>query len=379
MVQSLHAERKFDHVVGLIEAALIHSQSQPWMYEVLAISMELAGRPKEDIERVSMSMSDFGEVSYDGLLQSARYLAGLDVPAAALRMLRQAATLDPDRPEVYLVALQVIDERPDDDDAIRDAVWAVSGVLATAHDDRAEAARKKAVAIGRTLIARLQKSDPGRAAEVAAALNAARQVDVAIAINWSGPADLDLSVLEPGGSVCSGIDRVTPGGGIHLGDGFGPVRTEERYVCPRGFNGDYEVRVVRAVDEPTGGRVKLSVAIRNADGTVSKQVQTLTLKDGAVGFAFTLEGGRRVAARNVVALAEPPKAKRLPRVRRNDDGAEPEGPVGAFGFAPVVQTLSEGSQLSGAAVVSPDRRYVRIGVQPWFSTVTDVFTFTAVR
>ena len=33
-------------------AALIESQPQPWMYEVLACSMELAKRPKAEIERV---------------------------------------------------------------------------------------------------------------------------------------------------------------------------------------------------------------------------------------------------------------------------------------------------------------------------------------
>jgi hypothetical protein len=34
--------------------------------------------------------------------------------------------------------------------------------------------------------------------------------------------------------------------------------------------------------------------------------------------------------------------------------------------------------LNAAAVVSPDRRYVRLAVSPVFSTITDVFTFSFV-
>jgi hypothetical protein len=45
------------------------------------------------------------------------------------------------------------------------------------------------------------------------------------------------------------------------------------------------------------------------------------------------------------------------------------------GYAPVITTLPEGAMLGASAVVSPDRRYVRIGVQPFFSHVDRVDTF----
>jgi general secretion pathway protein D len=44
----------------------------------------------------------------------------------------------------------------------------------------------------------------------------------------------------------------------------------------------------------------------------------------------------------------------------------------------VVATLAEGSILQASAVVSPDRRYVRLAVNPVFTTLTDVFTFSFV-
>jgi general secretion pathway protein D len=46
------------------------------------------------------------------------------------------------------------------------------------------------------------------------------------------------------------------------------------------------------------------------------------------------------------------------------------------GFTPVIATIPEGVMLSAMAVVSGDRRYVRITPNPLFSNITDVFTFT---
>jgi general secretion pathway protein D len=52
--------------------------------------------------------------------------------------------------------------------------------------------------------------------------------------------------------------------------------------------------------------------------------------------------------------------------------------VGDFAAAqqPVVVVLSEGTSMSVQAVVSPDRRYVRLTVVPFFSQIGDVDTFT---
>ena len=49
---------------------------------------------------------------------------------------------------------------------------------------------------------------------------------------------------------------------------------------------------------------------------------------------------------------------------------------GAVGYTPMVTTLSEGVSMTALAVVSADRRYVRLSVAPVFSAITDVFTFT---
>jgi general secretion pathway protein D len=50
----------------------------------------------------------------------------------------------------------------------------------------------------------------------------------------------------------------------------------------------------------------------------------------------------------------------------------------AVGFQPVIQNIQDGIFMTVQAVVSADRRYVRLSVAPFFNNVTDVFTFSFV-
>jgi hypothetical protein len=52
------------------------------------------------------------------------------------------------------------------------------------------------------------------------------------------------------------------------------------------------------------------------------------------------------------------------------------GGRGAVGFQPVIVTLPEGTQMQANAVISADRRYVRITAAPSFTGIGNVTTFT---
>ena len=62
-----------------------------------------------------------------------------------------------------------------------------------------------------------------------------------------------------------------------------------------------------------------------------------------------------------------------------DDGTgNPVNPFfapGAVGYQPVVTELTAGTQLVVQAVVSADRRYVRIAPMPMFSSISSVYTY----
>jgi hypothetical protein len=66
------------------------------------------------------------------------------------------------------------------------------------------------------------------------------------------------------------------------------------------------------------------------------------------------------------------------RVRdyQNRLAAARSGGGGPVGYAPVITWLPEGTSLGASAVVSPDRRYVRMSLQPFFSRIKRVDTFT---
>ncbi len=51
--------------------------------------------------------------------------------------------------------------------------------------------------------------------------------------------------------------------------------------------------------------------------------------------------------------------------------------IAAVGYSATITPVSEGVQLSVTAVVSADRRFVRLTLQPNFTSITDVFTFQA--
>ncbi len=52
------------------------------------------------------------------------------------------------------------------------------------------------------------------------------------------------------------------------------------------------------------------------------------------------------------------------------------GQAGAVGFRPIIQVLPDGTSMTATAVISPDRRYVRITAAPQFTGIGEVTTFT---
>ena len=128
LVSRLHEARKHDHVVAVIQAALRTGNGQPWMYEVLALTLEIQGAPKAEVERALLSQIDFAATDVSGLMMSAAYLTRFDADKPALRLYRQASSLAPQRAEPYLLGLKLA-RRLKDDDAL---AWAVKGIFASA-------------------------------------------------------------------------------------------------------------------------------------------------------------------------------------------------------------------------------------------------------
>jgi len=179
--------------------------------------------------------------------------------------------------------------------------------------------------------------------------------------------------------------------------GHWPIAAET-YVCPRGFAGTYRVRIHRVWGDVAAGKVTVDVYRHVGSDEVEHERRQLDLGDQDALVVFELDAGRRTEPIEAVQLAG--AAQRQQQVSRavlaqqfdslSDPRALPTqsdilrrrralGALGvdrAVGFQPIIQVLPEGTMLSVSGVVSADRRYVRIGVAPIFSTIGDVQTFT---
>ena len=389
LVQKLHRAKKHDHVIAILNAALATGQSQPWMYDVLALSMEIDKRPQEEIERVLLSRVDFTTTDVPNLLYSAAFIKRLGGKKQALHLYLQASRLDPTRPESYVLGMSLARELKDYD-AIQ---WACVGALTHAwtkdrakrHQDAEDAAAESEMELRKA--GRTKEADA-----LTAAVKEAQRRDLIVRLEWSGDADLDLSMESPLGTVCSVDNPLSKGGGVLVHDGYGP-KTENCYdeiVYVAGASGDYRARIQYVQGDVVGRRCQLTIIryhgtekeiVRKLSVPIDKPVRTvrLSLHNGRrknLGPTPTAEqptGARRRSRRSVMAQL-------FERMQRGTGGNTDRLRAGAFGggvgFAPIVAFIPEGVSLTAMAIVSADRRYVRLALAPMFNSIVDVATFS---
>jgi hypothetical protein len=85
---------------------------------------------------------------------------------------------------------------------------------------------------------------------------------------------------------------------------------------------------------------------------------------------------RQILAQQMGSSVDPSVLQALALSRAgNANGNNPFNVHGAVGYQPVIITLPEGANLIITAVISADRRYVRITPMPIFSGIGQVHTF----
>lgn len=404
LIFNLHQAGKHEHVIAAINAALIHNQSQPWMYDVLALSMEIVGRPKQEIQRVLLSRIDFSATDVPSMVYSAAYLSRFNADQQALQLYQQASKLQPARPEPYVMGLRLA-EKLQDTEAI---LWAATGILTHVWVKDYQLLHKKAL----NALADLEQSfnQSGRKAEAARVVSARKQAleqDLKLELTWNGDGDLDLIVEEPQGTVCSFETPLTAGGGVLLKDGYGPKQEncKEEYLCANGFPGTYVVRVRYVSGNIVGQRARLKVTRYRGSKHPMVQSRIVPLAKEDQLIPIDLSKGRRNKKSEVVRPA--PNSQKTSQFQNRMQLRQPlskgarsalkdfrvsrqvgfstgrQTPfvtgtqnVGGVANQPVISVIPEGISLSGSAVVSPDRRYVRLSLSPQFTNVTEIFTFS---
>jgi hypothetical protein len=390
--------KKFDELVAMIEEAICHGQAQPWMYAALELAMEGANSPKEDLERALMSAVDFAGTIED-VLYVAQYMATHGLEPRALKVFRQAALMSPGRNEPYVLGLKVasrIESTPD-------VEWACLGILGQAWPKRERQIEELAY---RTALATVkQLADAGKKQESEAfrsQLDAAMVRDCKVVVSWTGDADIDIFVEEPSGTICSYRNPRTTSGGVMLEDGLsrgGKLPADgfsETYVCPQAFSGNYRILVRRVWGKVTGGKVNVDIYTHAGTKKVQHGRFQLAVGDQDAVGQFELADGRRqdsldeqrlaTAVAGQVAMNQAIVSQQLNDASQSSEAnaaiqqsreALAAVPIvrGSTGYQPVIINLPSGANMTAMAVISADRRYVRITPFPFFSSIGQVTTF----
>jgi hypothetical protein len=263
-------------------------------------------------------------------------------------------------------------------------------------------AKKRVASLATTLKSEKRDGDAHRLEEALKRLN---QRDLIVQLTWEsvrGPAELELTVKEPSGSICNLEQKQSPGGGVMIGYNLTDKDPSAQYVAARAFRGEYEIAVRRIYGQPLGNRARI-VIIQNA-GTAkeSRRIEVVRLDQNST-IKLTLGDGRRTELATISSAAQQRTSKAAERDERsafhdlraaaspNLHGASgPRGGAGTPGLAPaMVATLAAKDKKSGAtapiaqnAVVpagggvqmttqvrlSADQRNLDLVIRPFFQT-----------
>ena len=235
--------------------------------------------------------------------------------------------------------------------------------------------------------------------------------DLVIKLSWQGEADLDLKVVEPTGSKCWALNRVTVGGGTLVGDTLADMNNET-YVAAEAYSGEYRITIDRVWGRPQFDKAQLRIIRHQGTAEETEERISVDLTDKQPLKPIMLTDGRRTEA----AYVPPPSAQKssdaalAPVPTRHDqvlgqlrDLADPEavgevkGIRGSFGSpgasaAPEKQTVrtapapspndrvlyqtrvssfvANSLEVTAQAVMSADRRSVRLSVQPMYTPLS---------
>jgi len=392
-----------EQAISLIRASLRAGQVQPWMYEALALAMQMNNMPAAEVERVLMSSADFATTPHQ-LVFLADYMGRLGNHTRALDLLREAALRARGLPEAYAKALALA-VYLQDDGAIK---WASLGILGQEWQKEESDVTAKARRNAEALLVRLREENKNEEADqFAKQLKEALQRDVVVKVSWSGDADVDLMVEDPTGSICSYRQPRTAGGGVLMGNPNDTLEQSagagyaEAYCCPEAFAGDYRILLRQVWGKIPAGRV--TVDVWNHSGTEQEIHfrQVIPLDENGAIVTFNLDEGRRNESladeqiandiTNQLAVNRTILAQQIDAVSDSDVyqsqaaasrlrqpstiGNRPVFNRSAVGYAPQITVLPIGVTMQANAVVSADRRYVRITCIPFFSHIKGVVQY----
>lgn len=265
--------KEYAHAAEALKAGLRKGRTGGTvMYEALAIALQESQAAPAEVERAALSGTDLEPADPKAYLRAAKAENELGHAERAVAFCKRAADLEPNLPSPYANAL-VYAERSSDVKA--DVVhWATANLLARDWPkdgtDYHEQAKERAGKLSKKLEAAGQKADADKLQKL---LTEDGQRDLVVELLWQGPADLDLTVAEPNGSVCSATHPRTTGGGVIKADILEQKddNRSEVYTAASAFSGNYYLTVKAATGRTLDGKAKVQVT--KFKGTPRQEVE----------------------------------------------------------------------------------------------------------
>jgi hypothetical protein len=294
-VTLLNQSGKLRDVDAALRAYLtLHSKSaEPWMYEALAMAIEMNHGSAADTKTALNYAADLAQKTHNPnfLVSVADMMYRKNYFDRVGALLDEAAEKVPHRSEPLVMSINLA-QKTKDPRRLGDSIDKLLSLGWPGQDEyfRTEA-RNQAETLAKTL------REDGRGSEADALLakvTDSESRDLYIRLTWDGQADFDMSVEEPLGATASFVIPRTVFGGSLLKNGYG-AHPEEVYVCPRGFDGDYTVRISTIWADPSKPVTRLTLETIGHEGTAKeeKTVHNLVPDKLDKPLVVHLSGGRR--------------------------------------------------------------------------------------
>jgi hypothetical protein len=311
--------RKFEHAAELLKATLREGiVAEPWVFQSLAVALQLSNASADEIERAQLSAIDLAPQNVQSYMDAAKGMAELKRYDVAVALCRQAAIMEPGAPTAYANALAYAEEGKN----AEGVAWAAGNLLRQEwplnNDDLHGRAKSKLDDLTREMT---KSSNLTGAQKLQQALQQAYRRDLVITLTWQGEADLDLKVKEAvTGTTCWFADRQTAGGGVLVGDilpaGETVKQWKETYVAAEAFSGEFEISVERTWGRPVGAKAILEIVRHQGTPNETRERHSLGFDQAPMPIKIALKDGRRTT---VADLASPASLAR----QKTDDVKAP--------------------------------------------------------
>ncbi|WP_406693540.1 hypothetical protein V5E97_21135 [Singulisphaera sp. Ch08] len=297
-VTLLNVNKKSQDVEAVLRGYLTyHSKhAEPWMYEALALAIKMNKGPEKDFKIALGFAADMAERSHNpNHLVSVADLMLLNGEYDRVgKLLDEAAEKIPHRSEPLIMMINLAQKTKTPERM----AMAIEKLFALGWPGFDERIRPEARQQAETLAKSLREEGRSPEAEtLLARVAAAEYRDVFVRLTWTGDASLGLMVEEPLGATASDVMPRTVFGGAIIKLGYG-THPESVYVCPRGFDGDYTIKIETIYNNPDKPALEATLELITHEGTTDEKKETKTIRVSKTPdpVVLHLKGGHRKTA-----------------------------------------------------------------------------------